>query len=307
MSEHLLSSAQMAHFTDEGYLRFDAVVPEGLCQRLIAELAEDRLGFPGVQNPYNRPLAPMLAGAWHGTAMQAILGIPMVQGLVRSLVGDEPLYDHHVNHIRAPHVFKPMSGGGSIHQDFAVDVRPFTFDINLSIYPHAVTADMGGTLLVPGTHFRRPHDNNHYRYQHMRGAIQLTCPAGTIVAWHGALWHAGRPNHSQQPRTMFKLRLNPTAPQIRLWDTSDLESFDPVPILRRGQPWMSNHLIEFMHRARLWRYLTGDPAFDIEGFWTRIGIAFDADQADPRYRIAALESSPREEALSKLLSGAPCR
>jgi hypothetical protein len=300
----LLSSEQMAYFADEGFLRWDGIIPAGLCGRLVAEFGGTRLGLPGRDHPYNRPLGQMLEGPWRGTAIAEVLALPAVRGLIASLVGNEPLYDHHVNHVRPPHEFRPMSGGGSIHQDFAVDVRPFTFDINLSIFPHAVPAGMGGTLLVPGSHFRRIHDNNLYRYQHMRGALQVVCPAGTIVAWHGALWHAGRPNHSDQPRTMFKLRLNPTAPQVRLWDTSDLATFDPLPILRRGQPWMSNHLIEYMHRARLWRYLSGNPAFDIEGFWTRVGIAFDADRADPRYRIPALDASLRQEALDQVLASA---
>jgi hypothetical protein len=303
MSEQLLSTEQMAYFCDEGFLRFDAVIPPALCRGLLAELDLGTLGQPRIDHPYNRPLAGMLQGGWRGTAMAAILQLPQVRGLVTSLVGAEPLYDHHVNHVRDAHAFLPQSGGGSIHQDFAVDIRPYTFDINLSIYPHAVTPDMGGTLLVPGSHFRRPPDNNHYRYQHMRGSVKVSCPAGTIVAWHGALWHAGRPNRTDTPRTMLKLRLNPVAPQVLLWDISDIDTCDPFPILRRGQAWMSNHLVEYMQRARFWRYLSGNPAYDFEGCLTRIGLAFDADRNDPRYRIPAYDAIPR--AVTPNRQGAP--
>ena len=211
-----------------------------------------------------------------------------------SLVGPEPLYDHHATHIRHAGEFKPGTGGGSLHQDFPTDLRPFTFDINVSIFPHEVTPEMGGTLLVPGSHFRRPLSNDLYRYQHVRGTQQITCGAGTVLVWHGKLWHAGRPNRSAKDRVMFKLRLNPTTPQIRLWDTSDLATFDPRPIFRHGHPWMgSDHLFEFMHRARQWRYMTGNHAYDIEGFWTRVGMSFDADRADPRYRVPCLDAVPR--------------
>lgn len=291
----LLTTAQMAEFTDQGYLRFDGIIPDGLSRRFQAELEAGALGESRIDHPFNRPLAGMLDGAWRRTAMREILELPAVRGMVHSLVGPEPLYDHHVNHTRPAGAFRRNSGGASIHQDFAVDLRPFTFDINLSIFPHEVTREMGGTLVVPGSHFRRPHDNNLYRYQHMRGATQVVCPAGTIVAWHGALWHAGRPNQSPLPRTMFKLRLNPTVPQVRLWDTADLGTYDPHAVFRRGHPWMSNFLVEFMHRTRLWRYLTGNHAFDIEGGWTRAAISFAADRADPRYRVPSLDAVPRVE------------
>jgi hypothetical protein len=293
MAEHLLSTEQMARFCDQGYLRFDSIIPAELSRRFHAEAEAPAYGQVTREYAYHQPLARMLGGAWRGTALAEILALPAVAGLVRSLVGAEPLYDHHVNHIVESGNPLRRPGGNWIHQDHAVDLRPYTFDAVLSIFPHAVTKDMGGTLFIPGSHFRRPHDNNHYRYQHMRGSVQVECPAGTIVAWHGALWHSGRPNRSGQRRTMFKLRLNPTAPQVRLWDTSDLGTFDPWPIFRRGHPWMSNFLVEYMHRTRLWRHLAGDPSFDPDGAWTRMGIAFDADRADPRYRVPALESVPQ--------------
>lgn len=291
MPDPLLTSAQMATFCDEGFLRLEGVIPPELCARFQAELEDQRYGAVTKEYHFHQPLSRMCAETWNGSALTDILALPTVAGLVRSLVGDHPLYDHHVNHAVPPDNPIRRPGGNWIHQDHAVDLRPLTFDAVLSIFPHEVTKEMGGTLFVPGSHFRRPHDNNHYRYQHIRGAIQAVCPAGTIIAWHGALWHSGRPNRSGRPRTMFKLRLNPTAPQVRLWDTSDLASFDPWPIFRRGHPWMSNFLVEYMHRTRFWRYLTGDHAIDPDGAWTRMEIAFDADRADARYRLA-MEAAP---------------
>jgi hypothetical protein len=289
---HLLTSEQMAQFADAGFLRFDSIIPEELCRRFQAECDAERYGHSTPNDQLHQPLERMLDGAWRGAALSEILALPAVAGIVRSLVGADPLYDHHVNHtvqsdnpIRRP-------GGHWFHQDHVVDVRPYTFDAVLSIFPHAISKEMGGTTFIPGSHFRRPHDNNHYRYQHINGSVQAVCPAGTIFVWHGALWHSGRPNRSGLPRTMFKLRLNPTAPQVRLWDTSDLAGFDPHPIFRRGHPWMSNFLLEYAHRARFWRYLTADDSYDYDGCLTRINIAFDADRADPRYRIPVVDGMP---------------
>ena len=290
MHERLLSTEQIAQFCDQGYLRFDGIIPAELSRRFHAEAEDQAYGANTRDYAFHQPFAMPLDGAWRATALAEILALPAVAGMVRSLVGPEPLYDHHAVHTVESDNPMRRPGGNWIHQDHAVDLRPFTFDAVLSIFPHAVAKNMGGTLVVPGSHFRRPHDNNHYRYQHIRGSLQVECPAGSIIAWHGALWHSGRPNRSGRTRSMFKLRLNPTAPQVRLWDTSDLDTFDPWPIFRVGHPWMSNFLVEYMQRTRFWRYLSGNPAFDPDGAWTRMGIAFDADRADPRYRIPVLES-----------------
>jgi len=286
----LLTTAEMASFADNGFLRFDALVPEQLCRGLMADLQGRVYADTSVARTFQTPLS----GHFGGTALGEILALPALTGIIQSLVGVDCLYDHHVAHVLPKHSYKPNSGSGSLHQDFPIDLRPYTFDINLSIYPHEVTPGMAGTMLIPGSHFRRTLNNDLYRYQHIRGAKRIVCPAGTVVAWHGKLWHAGQPNHSDRDRIMFKLRLNPTAPQVALWDTSDLDTYDPTPVFRFGHPWMgSDHLVEFMHRIRFWRYLTGKHDFDIEGFWTRVSNSFADDHDDPRYRIPTLDALKR--------------
>jgi hypothetical protein len=97
---------------------------------------------------------------------------------------------------------------------------------------------------------------------------------------------------------MIRLRLTPSVPQVRLWDISDLEGFDPRPIFRRGHPWMgADHPFEFMHRARLWRHLTDDHGYDLSGYLGRLAAGFDADRADPRYRVPALDAIPQPSAV----------
>ena len=85
---------------------------------------------------------------------------------------------------------------------------------------------------------------------------------------------------------MYKIRLNPREPQQRRWNTADLatvhndardHSFahpgsDTVAQrLRRMAPWQRGHegRYEQMQRATLWRYLTGDPTFDVDFYQTR--------------------------------------
>jgi hypothetical protein len=60
------------------------------------------------------------------------------------------------------------------------------------------------------------------RYQHIRGEQQFAGPAGTLLVAHHGLWHAGQPNPGERERWMYKIRLNPRVPQVKLWNTGDL-------------------------------------------------------------------------------------
>ncbi|MFZ4721461.1 MAG: phytanoyl-CoA dioxygenase family protein, partial [Ilumatobacteraceae bacterium] len=159
------------------------------------------------------------------------------------------------------------------------------FDIQLFWFPHDVAPREGGTRFVPGSHLRRVNMDDVARYHHLAGEQYFAGDAGTVVIFHQGLWHAGAPNHGSRDRVMGKLRLNPTQPQVRLWDTSDLEPrnraddhmfarMEPGMVateLRRTEAWYepSVNRLETVQRAQLWRYLTGDEAFDVDWYLTR--------------------------------------
>jgi len=99
----------------------------------------------------------------------------------------------------------------------------------------------------------------------------MACPAGSLLICHHGIWHCGQPNRTDRPRTMFKLRLNPRAPQRLVWDTSDLHDPRIQKILSRDHGWYGHDVrLEIANRIRLWRVLTGDPHFDIDFWLTRI-------------------------------------
>ncbi len=266
--EHLLTTVQMAEFVSQGFLRFDELAPRELCDQLMAELNA------GLYKGYETEGArwdevwpePLAAGR--------IFRLPRVRGIIESLVGPHPRYDHHSPHLRTG----PDIGHQRLHQDAEIDPRPSGFDIQVSLFPHDVPPEMGGTLFVPGSHFRRVHESVIGRYHNVVGQVQTVCKAGTIVFWHTDLWHAGRANRTPQKRYMFKLRLNPMVRQLRLWNTDDL--CDPAvqqqvrKTLNRAQPWQGQESrLEKMQRVRLWREITGDPTFDLNMYWTRTGNA----------------------------------
>jgi hypothetical protein len=162
--------------------------------------------------------------------------------------------------------------GPDMHQDSVIDFRDNYFDIQLSLFPVDTPDEMGGTFLVPGTHFRNVRTGEIDIYQQMRGKIWTTCPAGTIYVWNTRVWHGARSNHTDQDRYMYKLRLNPTKPQVLNFDTADLDDPEIGKILNTNHGWEGNeHRYELMKRVQLWRFVSDQPDYDIgERFMRRI-------------------------------------
>ncbi len=288
----LLNSMQVAQFVDEGFLIFEGVVPEDLCAAAIAEtraaVNEDSyVDIKQQAHHFNWD------DALQGSVYKQIIEMPIVQGAIQSLVGTKPLFDHFRIHRTLPTEVKGVESFLQMHQDCMLDMRPFSFDINVSIYPQAVSKDMGGTLLLPGSQYRKVHNANIHRYQHVRGSKQLVCEAGTVVIWHGNLWHSGRPNRSDSDRIMFLARFNPLQAQQKLWDMSDLDQEAVAQLMLRGHPWIGGeHPVEWLNRIRQWRYMSGDNNFDFMGYGKRICYAYEQDQVEEAYARSVLMAMP---------------
>ncbi len=278
----LLDSVQVALFASKGFLRFDAVVPpeinEACLEEMVAEGAAKREGRSSALQAGNEagvPLAQCFSGA---PALRSLLQLPVVAGIITSLVGPDPLYDHHAVHIR-----NPGEPGQHLHADAIIDTR-LHFDIQLMYYPHDVPDDMGGTLIIPGSHLRRVNELDVGRYQNLVGQLNFSGPAGSIIVLHHGIWHCGRRNHRDTPRYMFKLRLNPTRDQVRCWDASDLADEavrdQVLEVLRTKEPWYedSTGRLELVNRVALWRYLTGQTDFDLDYWYGRL-----ENKADPGF------------------------
>jgi hypothetical protein len=299
----LLDSRQMASFVARGFLRFDAVVPDEINRQFL-----DEAGRPPeatgekLAKAYRRLLsesgipavAPGIALATAyapGSAIARLLDLPIVAGAIRSLVGPDPIFDHHFLHITFPPEFTALTGQPNVsqhtHQDSTIDTRR-AFDVQIMYFPHDVTAAMGGTRYVPGSHLRIVSEAAVGRYQNIRGQQHVVCPAGTLLFLHHGIWHGGGANSSSTVRYMFKIRINPSVPQVRLWDTRDLEAeAAQAPIffvksarpqdgvhatLMRAEPWFEADTgrLELINRIRLWRRLLGDASFDVDYWMTRL-------------------------------------
>jgi hypothetical protein len=256
----LLSSKDMARFIAQGFVRFDEIVPRDLCKAIWGEF--ERGAVPRVRYD-SRPLSE----CWPGLAVAEVFRLPCVLGVLESLVGPHPQHDHHAVHT----VGKQSLESPNLHQDAEYDVRFEHFDIQISLFVHDVPLEMGGTLFLPGSHFRRVHESQIGRYQNVVGQIPTVCKAGTMIFWHHNLWHASRSNHTDAVRYMFKVRINPTVRQVRLWNMDDLDDPEIPKILRHPEPWHGQEArLEIMNRLRLWRSLTDQPAYDVDSWLFRI-------------------------------------
>ncbi|MET8945236.1 phytanoyl-CoA dioxygenase family protein [Streptomyces sp. NPDC004542] len=260
-TRQLLTSVQVARFVAHGFLRLDGIVPAGMNEEALGFFAA---GLPAV--PYGTPVPRAFPDS---SFSRRLVELAQVKGALQSLVGPDPTVDHHFVHTR-----EPREGSAQpLHADALIDLRTDAFDVQLMYYPQEVTADMGGTLIVPGSHLRRTNESDTGRYQNLRGQTRLTCPAGTVVLLHHGIWHGGRRNDSDTVRHMYKIRFNPTVPQVRLWDTADLDDPAVREELSRTFPWYepATGRLEIHNRIGLWRSLTGDDTFDIDHWATRIG------------------------------------
>ena len=286
---NLLTTSQVAEFTAKGCLRFDGLIGSDLNQEFLDLFAEDI----GSDDRYvNRVIPNCKPGTYLPQAfpqdhpLSKILAQPVVAGTLKSLMGTNPIFDHHHVHMTFPNRSRVQTN----HQDSTIDLRSKNFDIQMIYFPHEVNDKMGGTRYIPGTHLRTVHESQIARYQNIRGQIRVTCPAGTIIFFHHGIWHGGGKNTSDIPRIMYKLRLQPSGSQSLQWDTSDLteerikswqrpifhafgkREEDDVPSkLMSHEPWFDNtSRLEYMNRIRFWRTLLNDAEIDIDYWLTRV-------------------------------------
>lgn len=296
----LLSSPDVARFVARGFLRLDAVVPDDINRQFLKEMGPETAEemplahYGRLMKESRLPLVaagtPLSKAYPNTSALSRFFELEDITGAVHSLVGAEPVVDHHFLHI----TFPPAALGEKSpvsqhwHQDSTIDPRR-AFDIQLMYFPHTVTAEMGGTRYLPGSHLRRVSEAAISRYQNIKGQQRVTCEAGTVLVMHSGIWHGGGANISDQHRYMFKIRLCPTGAQSSQWDLRDLpadhlrqrpifwvgDTREPDhihTILTEPEPWFEfdTSRLEYINRIKLWRYMLGDESFDADYWLTRL-------------------------------------
>lgn len=256
--EHLLTAKQMAQFVTDGYLHFENLVPDEL-NKLVDE--EQRSG----------KVAPR--GYWENSKyIKQVFDLPQVKGIIQSLVGQYPVYDHSALHIVPPRHLKAQEW----HVDSIINTRKYAFDIQAFYFAHDAPDEMGPTLVLPGSHLRRANNVSIGRYKNIVGQKRMVSKAGSMFFVHEGIWHCAQPNYTDETRYVFKLRLRPGQAQRGLFNTDGYRDQEVTDIIYGGyQPWQGNEArTDHVMRAQLWRYVTGDDKIDVsfEGALTRMNI-----------------------------------
>ncbi len=283
-TDHRLTTRQMAEFVANGVIRFDAIVPADVNERAIDEMRRlnaERMSPSGLKPPHTgTPLAECYPAP---SAIGEYLRLPQIAGIIESFVGPNPLFDHDWTHYIAPH---------------ARYVQPCTWTRSPTRPTWRSTSSCSGIRTTSS------------RAKAERGSCPAatsgvcappdstgitTSPARSSSPGRPERWSCsttgsgtpGQPNPGDTERWMHKVRLNPTAPQVRLWNTADLDELQNPPsdhvfarmhpdsvaqIFRTWHPWMSvtDYRNEQVQRALLWRYLTGDDHYDVDHYLTRL-------------------------------------
>ncbi len=260
MHDHRLDARQMAQFITHGFLVFPAIIPEEINQRAIASFSgeDERLADAGYTGE-------RLATRYSGHVIGDLLELPAVAGIIQSTVGPDPILDHHCLHTQ-----HPRSGPGGWHQDAVIDAKRH-FDIQLLYFPHHTPREMGGTMVLPGSHLRVVNVFEPFGHQNFVGQAPTVCPAGSLAVVHHGIWHCAQANRTERKRYMFKLRIAARVPQVRLFRDADRPDPEIARILSHEHAWMgTDSRLEVLQRARLWRLLTGDPTFDVGYYLGRL-------------------------------------
>ncbi len=192
---YLLTDAEVARFIVNGYHIIEPELPVGLNERIARQL-------DGLERNPGDAIAETVPELWQ------IVGHPVVQGVLGSLLG----HDFEVGAHRHWHCRPPGMGSLVWHQDSTND-RNITINRFLGLYyPREVTAAMGPTVILPGTHFRNAPTDRMQTYTNVRGQVPLIVKAGTVAFTHYDIWHSAAPNTSAQDRHMVKFLFNRTRP-----------------------------------------------------------------------------------------------
>ena len=171
--EHLISSKDMAQFVASGYLKYEDMVPENLSKACREEM-EHSGGYLAV--------GTLFEDTWpKDTALGEAFRLPKVKGLIHSLVGTDPLYDHHGPHLVRAHTTR----GPDMHQDSVIDFRQNYFDIQLSFFPVETTDEMGDrkstrlnsshALISYAVFCLKKKKNTHLNSSHTHPSYAVTC------------------------------------------------------------------------------------------------------------------------------------
>jgi Phytanoyl-CoA dioxygenase (PhyH) len=186
---------------------------------------------------------------------------PAVRGALISLLGQNYAMNSH----RHCHMNKPGTRSQDWHQDGTNQRHHHVRTVLGMYYPQDVTADMGPTVVLPGTHFRNAPTDRMASYANFREQVVFNVPAGTVAITHYDIWHAASANTSQKMRYMCKFLFDrvdvpePTQPSWNHDPAAAAKAENRLTFERAVICSQSDHYKERDLRHEMWHHLLGRP------------------------------------------------
>lgn len=234
-TQYLLSDAEVARFIVSGYHLLEPELPAGLNESIAQKL--DALET----NPGDA-ITEAVPEIWQ------VLDHSQVKGVLVSLLGP----DYQVQSHRHWHCKQPGSGYMQWHQD-GLNNRDLHLNHFLGLYyPRAVSAEMGPTIIVPGTQYRNAPTDRMATYTNIRGQVPLVVKAGTLAFTHYDLWHGTGANRSSVKRHMIKFLFRRTRPNTApTWNHDPAALNNPHDWNTRDQAEDVNNILTFTNPLRV--------------------------------------------------------
>ncbi|MDE0445810.1 MAG: HEAT repeat domain-containing protein [Spirochaetaceae bacterium] len=263
----LLTDQQVQDYLTHGYLVLRTGHPAAVHRSILRQIATL---YATEGNPGN-DILPRVPDLYR------ILGDPVVDGALRSLLGADYLVHPH----RHCHENPSGSDGQEMHRDSYENdqnVRHHRTRWAMAFYyPQDVPLEMGPTAILPASQY---YESRAQAHQHKE--LALCGAAGTVTVVHYDLWHRAMANTSGRHRYMVKfLFTRMSEPRSAAWDhraaAFDTTDDDPPAALRRRMwDWM---------RAAEWSPAPDERSLD--GWGQALEQSAEAERLRAAYALAS--------------------
>lgn len=214
----LLSATERTRLADDGYLILPALIDPDAQTRFLAAFEALVQRAKGMESPTDAfSLAPDADGRPTPGLLHKVQGVAVVDPEVLELARYGPLLGRVVE-LLGPEIdvfgtkFFPMHVKGGTSTGWHTDNYYFGTDsdrvLSCAIYLHATDTENGCLRVIPGSHREaRPEHapgqgamaHGHWAHVDESRAVDVVCPAGTVVLFSANLVHGARPNATGRP------------------------------------------------------------------------------------------------------------
>jgi ectoine hydroxylase-related dioxygenase (phytanoyl-CoA dioxygenase family) len=266
-----VTEQHLARIDRDGYTIVEDAVPGALCDELRDDLVrlERELGIgPGTNGFEGYATHRVYNLLVHGALYEQIPTWPAVLPIVEGVLDGGCLVSS-----LSSIVIGPGERAQPIHADDQLIplAKPHAPTVCNSMWALTdFTERNGATRIVPGSHLADHSPDYGAPYD----SIPAVMAKGSVLVWHGSLWHGGGANHSDERR--FGIAMNYCAGWVRQQENQQLGI--PLATLRRFEPRLRELCGLGTYRGLIGHIDRRAPDEVLLGGPSAAGMVWDADQ-----------------------------